>query len=86
MMKNLILLGLLTWVSFTYAKHPVAQESMGEAESYKVDSPVKEQKAGRTFAGDKAKKERKLATDGAAQDEVSTGDSDSEVRYWRYSE
>jgi hypothetical protein len=81
-MKNLVLLGFLTFVSLGYAKDPVEHESLHEAEGYKVEKAVKEKAAGRTFAGDKAKKD---APEEAPKDEIPTSE-DSEVRYWRYSE
>lgn len=82
MVKNLILLGLLTWVSFSYAKHPVVQESMGDAESYKVEKPVEENEAQRSVAGARIKK--KVHNDSVEKEP--TSESDSEVRYWQYSE
>ncbi|WPU64467.1 hypothetical protein ACJVC5_00705 [Peredibacter sp. HCB2-198] len=85
MVKNLILLGLLTWVSFSYAKHPVAQESMGDAESYKVEKAVEEQEAQRSVAGEKIKKQKKVQHgDSPAREPM--GEPGSEVRYWQYSE
>jgi hypothetical protein len=84
MFKNIVLLGLLTWVSLSYAKHPVAKESLGDAESYKVEKPAEEQEAQRSVAGAKIKKSKKhkesLGKDAPASE------SDSEVRYWQYSE
>ena len=82
-MKNVILLGLLTMISLSYAKEPIEQESMEEAEKFKIEKAVKEKTAGRTFAGDKAKKE--VPGSEVSKDEIVTGD-DSEVRFWRYSE
>lgn len=84
MVKNLILLGLLTWVSFSYAKHPVAQESMGDAESYKVEKPVEEHEAQRSVAGARIKKQKKVHKESVEREP--TSESDSEVRYWQYSE
>ena len=60
-MKNIILLGLLTFVTLSYAKEPIEKESikaetMDEAASFKVEKAVKEKSAGRAFAGAKAKK------------------------------
>jgi hypothetical protein len=83
MVKNLFLLGLLSWVSFSYAKHPVVQESMADAESYKVDRPVEEQEAQRSVAGEKLKK-KKVNREEVSREPI--GDSGSEVRYWQYSE
>ena len=85
MMKNLLLLGLLTWVTVSYAKHPVAQESMSEAESYRVEKPVEEQEAQRSVAGSKIKKKKKDFGDEPSRVKPA-GEPDSEVRYWQYSE
>ncbi len=87
MVKNFVLLGLLTWVSFSYAKHPhhdVAKESLAEAETYKVEKAAPEQEAQRSVAGSKIKKNKAAKGDGAVVDLPT--DSDSEVRYWQYSE
>jgi len=81
-MKNIFLLGLLVFVTVTYAKEPIEKESMGSAESFKIEKAVKEKTAGRAFAGSKAKKD----VDGAAPSEDSTMTEDSEVQYWRYQE
>ncbi len=87
MIKNLFLLVLLTFVSFTYAKHPVVKESIGDAGNYKVEKPVEEQDAQRSVAGAKIKKNKKKALPGAEESSKSfSEDSDSEVRYWEYSE
>lgn len=85
MLKNIVLLGLLTWVSFSFAKSPVVHESMAEAESYKVEKAVPEQEAERSVAGAKIKKKKKVQGDGAEKVE-SVNEPDSEVRYWQYSE
>lgn len=86
MMKNLLLLGLLSWVSFVYARpdYSIVRESMMEAQSYKVEKPVQEQEATRAVAGSKIKKSRT----GVQQEEHAKEEQpiDSEVRYWQYSE
>jgi hypothetical protein len=89
MVKNFVLLALLTWVSFSFAKNPhhegmVAKENMAEAETYKVEKAAPEQEAQRSVAGSKIKKNKNAKGDGAVVDLPS--DSDSEVRYWQYSE
>jgi hypothetical protein len=86
MLKNLCVLGLLTWVSFTYAKHPhhVAHETIGSAEAYKVEKPVEEQEAQRSVAGSKIK--RTAPTKGGDGAKSADSETDSEVRYWQYSE
>jgi hypothetical protein len=82
MMKNLILLAALAWVSFSYAKTPVAQENMKDVETFKVEKP--EQEVKREVAGGKFKKKEVQKSD--ASESESSGESDSEVRYWQYSE
>lgn len=78
-MKNLILLAALAWVSFSYASPVVAPEDMKDVESYKVEKPVEERK--REVAGGKFKEKKE-----AQKTEESSEGSDSEVRYWQYSE
>lgn len=87
MVKNLMVLGLLAWVSFSYAKpdHSVARDSMADAEAYKVEKPVAEQEATRGVAGSKIKK-KKAAVKGDEPSKEESTDVDSEVRYWQYSE
>jgi hypothetical protein len=80
MMKNLILLAALAWVSTSYAKPVVVQESMKDVDGFKVEKPVEERK--REVAGGKFNK--KKAAEKA--EESSDSDVDSEVRYWQYSE
>ena len=87
MLKNLILLGLMTWVSFSYARpdYSVSRDTINEAEAYKVEKPVEEQEAGRAVAGAKIKKKKSAVKgDEPAKEEIS--ETDSEVRYWQYSE
>jgi hypothetical protein len=76
MMKSLILLAALSWVTFSYAT-PVAQENMKDVESFKVEKP--EQDVKREVAGIKKKKE-------VEKSESPNEETDSEVRYWQYSE
>ncbi len=83
MVKNIFLLFLLTWVSLSYAKGKVAQESMKDSESYKWDKPVQEQEVQRGVAGGKIKKNRMAPAD---QKVEPTEESDSEVRYWKFQE
>lgn len=79
-MKNIILLAALSWVSFTYAKSPVVQENMNDVESFKVEKP--EQDLKREVAGGKFKKKQVERTESPSEE----SESDSEVRYWQYSE
>lgn len=85
MIKNIILLGLLSWVSFSYAKgtQVVVQESMKDAETYKVEPARPEQEPARKVAGSKIKKK---ADKGEEPVEARPSETDSEVRYWQYSE
>lgn len=88
MLKNLFLLGLLTWVSFSFAKYPVAQDNITGAESYKVENPHKYQPVKRSLAGSKIKKAKpEEKNDGFQKSGQDTSsEPDSEVRYWQYSE
>ena len=81
-MKNIFLLGLLVFVTLSYAKEPIEKESMEEAEGFKVERAVKEKSAGRAFAGAKAKRD----ADGEAKVEDGPMTEDSEVQYWQYQE
>lgn len=83
MLKNLFLLGLMTWATMSYARPIVAHESMSEAESFKVETAAPEQEAQRSVAGSKIKKQKHKATEEVKDTAEST---DSEVRYWQYSE
>ena len=86
-MKNIILLGLLTFVTLSYAKEPIEKESiksesMEEAVNFRVDKPAKEKSAGRAFAGAKAKKE----SGDVVEKSEGAKTEDSEVQYWQYQE
>lgn len=86
MLKNLILLVVLTWVSFSHAKKEptIAHDSINDAEAYKVERPVEEQEAKRSVAGSKIKKQSSAPNRESKKEE--TNSPDSEVRYWQYSE
>ena len=86
MLKNLILLVVLTWVSLSHAKKDptIAHDSMSDAEAYKVERPVEEQEAKRSVAGSKIKKQSSVPNRESKKEE--TNSPDSEVRYWQYSE
>lgn len=84
MMKNLLILVVLTWVTMSYAKTPVTQETLTDADSYKIEKPVTEEAPKRSVAGGKIKK-KDVETKGDAP-KSAPSDSDSEVRYWQYSE
>ena len=81
MVKNFMLLLLLTWVSLSHAKTEVMPETMNDSASYKVEKPVHEQEVKRDVAGGKIKK--RSAPEKA---EETNEESDSEVRYWQYQE
>lgn len=87
MLKNLFLLGLLTAVTFTYARpdFSIHHESLADAEAYKVEKPTHEQEATRSLAGSKIKKKKPSEMKDEPTTEQPSG-SDSEVRYWQYSE
>ncbi|MGE3610527.1 MAG: hypothetical protein AB7I27_13135 [Bacteriovoracaceae bacterium] len=82
MVKNLVLLAALTWVSLVYAQLRVEKENLDDAQGYKMSHPSHEQEAKRALAGEKIKKKK------WHQEERSEPKSgpDSEVRYWQYSE
>lgn len=87
MFKNLFLLVILTWVSFSYAAQPVAQESLSEAQSYKVEKAVEEKDAQRAVAGAKIKKDKKNdKKKKVIEGEDSQEGQASDVQYWEYSE
>jgi hypothetical protein len=85
MLKNLLLLGVMTWMSLSYARMDdfIAKDNLSEAESYKIEKAVEEQEAQRSVAGSKIKKKSKAEHRGHEQ---KSSESDSEVRYWEYSE
>ena len=80
-MKKMLILVTLSWMSAAYSTPEIAKESIDDAQSYKIDKPAPEQKASRSFAGSKAKKELVEAK----EDEIPS-DADSELRYWKYQE
>jgi hypothetical protein len=87
MMKNLMVLALLAWVSLSYARpdSTLQRESLKEAEAYKVEQPVPAQQATRGVAGSKIKKKKdEIKTEEPSRE--GPRDADSEVRYWQYSE
>ena len=81
-MKNIIILGFLTFVTLSYASEPIEKESMESEEKFKVEKAVKETKAARAFAGSKAKK----GVDETAPSDEGSKTEDSEVQYWQYQE
>jgi hypothetical protein len=83
MLKNLFLLALMTWGTMSYARPIIAHESMSEAENFKVEAAAPEHAAQRSLAGSKIKKQKPQAKEEVKDSVEST---DSEVRYWQYSE
>lgn len=81
MMKKLAFFCALSWMSFAYSAVEIAKETIEDAESYKVEKPSPEQKASRTFAGTKAKKEEV-----DSKEEQIPNEDDSELHYWKYQE
>jgi len=81
-MKNLLLLGMLTFAAISYAKPTVHKSSIDEAEKFKITKPVVEKNVSRSFAGGSAKKE--VTPKAEAREEVKS--ENSEVQYWKYSE
>ena len=84
MTKNLFLLGLLCWVCVSHAKEPIVRESVGDAETYRVEKGAEEQAAQRSVAGEKIKKQKSPKKD--VLKTTPNGEPDSEVRYWQYQE
>jgi hypothetical protein len=83
-MKNIFILGLLTVVTLSYASEPIEKESMEADEKFRVEKAVKENKAGRAFAGAKAK--AKKESGGEIESEAASRTEDREVQYWEYQE
>lgn len=86
MIKNIMVLGFLTWLTLGHAAdHHVAREVWGESEQFKVEKANKEKDAARSLAGGKFKKKKNKDEEGSVKDSKPT-DSNSEVQYWKYSE
>ena len=81
MMKKMLILATLSWMSAAYSAPEIAKENIDDAAGYKIDKPEPEQKAARSFAGSKAKKE----VVEAKEDQIPS-ESDSELHYWKYQE
>lgn len=76
-------------MSFSYAVNhnsPVAQDSLAEAEAYRVEKSQAEQEAKRALAGGKIKKKKKPSDEAFAPEEPTEVEPSSDVRYWQYSE
>lgn len=81
MIKNLLMIATLSWMHTAYSAPEIAKETIEDAAGYKIDKPTPEQKASRSFAGSKAKKEAVEVK----EDEIPS-ESDSELHYWKYQE
>ena len=85
MMKNILILVVFAFITSAYAKHPVVQETLSDAESFKLESAKPEKKDGRDIAGEGFKRpHHRVQRDLSAP--APTSESDSELRYWQYSE
>jgi hypothetical protein len=84
MIKSIMLLCALSWVTFSHAY--VAKENLAEAETFKVAAPEKDHAPqGRAVAGGKFKK--KATTEKSAREPSPADDQESEkVKYWQYQE
>lgn len=86
MIKNLFVLLVFAFITSAYAKHPVVQESLSDAESFKLQKAEPEKKEGRDIAGDGYKPRHRVQRDLSAPAAAPSESSDSELRYWQYSE
>lgn len=86
MIKNFLLLFALGWAGLSNSQEFVPKkESIEDSQKFKLDKGVKEIVNKRSLAGSKIKK-NKLHTEDAQEETNYSGDLDSEVRYWEYSE
>lgn len=84
MLKNFLVLLVFAFITSAWAKHPVVQETLTDAENFKLEKAQPEKREGRDIAGEGFKKPRRPAQrDHAAP---TPSESDSELRYWQYSE
>lgn len=85
MKKLFIFAFLLTLTATAQARHPVIQESLSEAESYKFEAAQTEKEAAREVAGEGFKRRHRVQRDLSAP-APTPEKTDSEVQYWQYSE
>ncbi len=85
MLRNILVIGLMTWMTLSLARTDdfVVRDTISDAETYKLEKAVEEQEAQRSVAGSKIKKKSKIESH---KYEKKSTESDSEVRYWEYSE
>lgn len=81
MVKNLMLLAALCWVGLAHSAPEVMKENLANVETYKVEKVAPKKDVERSLAGSKPKKG--FSEEGKTEAKF---DSDSEVRYWEYSE
>jgi len=72
--KNIVMLGLLSWMGLSYAAHPVAAEDMSDVLVQKYEEPKEPKKS-----------ERTIAEEGKQPSEVSEP-QEVQMKYWRWSE
>lgn len=87
-MKKLFILALfITVAANAEARHPVIQESVSEAQSFRFEGAQPEKDAVRDVAGEGFKRPHyRVQRDLSAPAPETTEKSDSEVHYWQYSE
>lgn len=88
-MKQLIILSFFIFFAVTaQAMHPVVQESVSEAQSFKVEGASPEKEAIRDVAGESFSRRRRPHQSAPKKMIVpeTSEKSDSEVQYWQYSE
>ena len=85
-MRNFLVLLVFVFMTsaWAYAKHPVVQETLTDAESFKLQQAEPEKKEGRDIAGDGYKPRHRVQRDLSAP--APSESSDSELHYWQYSE
>ncbi len=87
-MKHFLILSLfISFAASAEARHPVIQESLSDAQSFRFESAQPEKEAVRDVAGESFKRgpQHRVERDLSAP-EHSPSESGSEVQYWQYSE
>ncbi|HLW56535.1 MAG TPA: hypothetical protein VKY27_04065 [Bacteriovoracaceae bacterium] len=86
MKKIFILAFFISITAIAEARHPVVQESVSEAESFRFQAPQPEKEAVRDVAAETYKRRARPGRPEMAAPEHSPSESSSEVQYWQYSE
>lgn len=73
-LKNVMILAMITWMGASYGAHPIVAEDMGDALVQKYEEPSVQKKQVRT-----------IAEEGKKPSEIS-GPQEVEMKYWRWSE